>query len=69
MNTIIEILRGLVGLFVDDEFLALGVLAVVGLTAFLITIVDAAPLGAGAALLSGSLLVLIAGAVRTARKV
>jgi hypothetical protein len=68
MNTIIEILRGLVGLFVDDEMLAAGVLGVVGLTAFLVVVAGTDPLTAGAILLIGNLLVLIAGAMRTARR-
>jgi hypothetical protein len=68
MNIIIEILRGLVGLFVDDEMLAVGVLSVVGLTAFLVIIAGVDPLTAGAILLIGNLLVLIVGATRTARR-
>ena len=68
MNTIIEILRGLVGLFVDDEMLAVGVLGVVGLTAFLVTVAGTEPLTAGAVLLIGNLLVLIVGTTRTARR-
>jgi hypothetical protein len=68
MNTVIEIIRGLVGLFVDDEMLAVGVLGVVGLTAFLVTIAGTDPLTAGAILLIGNLLVLIVGATRTARR-
>lgn len=68
MNTIIDILRGLFGLFVEDELLAVSVLGVVGITAFLITIVGTEPLAAGAVLLCGNVLVLIAGVVRTARR-
>lgn len=68
MNTIIEILRGLVGLFVDDELLAIGVLGVVGITAGLVTIAGTDPLAAGTVLLCGNVMVLIAGAVRTARR-
>ena len=68
MSTIIEILRGLVGLFVDDELLAVGVIGVVGLTTLLLGIGAAEPLAAGATLLCGNLLVLIVGVVRTARR-
>jgi hypothetical protein len=68
MNTIIEALRGLVGLVVDDELLAVGVLAVVGLTALLIIATGTEPLLAGAILLFGNMLVLVVGAVRTARR-
>jgi hypothetical protein len=66
MTTIIEILSGLVGLFVDDELLAVGVLGIVGLTA-LTTTIGREPLLAGALLLCGSLRVLVLGAIRTAR--
>jgi hypothetical protein len=68
MTAIIEILSGLYGLFVDDELLAVGVLGVVALAALLIKIIGTEPLAAGAELLCGSLLVLIVGAVRTARR-
>lgn len=68
MNTIIEILHGLVGLFVDDELLAIGVLGVVGITAGLISITGTDPLAAGTVLLCGNVLVLIAGAIITARR-
>lgn len=68
MNTIVDILRGLLGLFVDDELLAVGVLGVVAITAFLVTIVGTEPLAAGVVLLCGNVLVLIVGAVRTARR-
>jgi Flp pilus assembly protein TadB len=68
MTAIIEILRGLYGLFVDDELLAIGVLCVVALAALLIKIVGMEPLAAGAGLLCGNLLVLIIGAMRTARR-
>jgi hypothetical protein len=68
MKTLIEILRGLAGLFVDDEWLVLGVLFVVGLVAFLVIVVDAKPQTGGVVLLCGNILVLIGGAVRTARR-
>ena len=67
MNTITEILRGLVGQFVDDELLAIGVLGVVGLSAVLI-FPGAEPLAAGIVMLLGSTLVLVLGAIRTARR-
>jgi hypothetical protein len=67
MKTILEILRGLVGLFVDDELLAVGVLGVVALTVLSITVVGTAPLAAGAVLLCGNMVVLVVGAVGKAR--
>lgn len=68
MNTIMEILRGVVGLFVDDELLAIGVLGVVGLTVLLVNVFGTEPLAAGAVLLCGNILVLIVGAAKTARR-
>jgi hypothetical protein len=68
MSTLIEILRGLVALFVDDELLAVGVLGVVGITAVLITVVGIEPLAAGVVLLCGNVVVLMLGAIRTARR-
>jgi hypothetical protein len=68
MSTLREVLKGLLGLFVDDAGLALGVLAVVGVTALLIKALGVDPLTAGACLLLGTLLVLAAGAVRTAAR-
>jgi len=63
-----EMLRALIGLFVDDELLAVGVLGAVGLTALLLDVIGIAPLAAGGILLSANILVLVAGAVRTARR-
>ena len=68
MNTINEILRGVVGLFVDDELLAVGVLGVVGLAALCRHIPGVNELVAGAVLLFGCLFVLVIGAVRTAQR-
>ncbi len=68
MNTLREILLGVVGLFVDDELLAVGVLSVVGLTVLLIDVFGTEPILAGAVLLCGNLLVLVLGAIRTARR-
>lgn len=68
MNFIGELGRGLVGLFIDDEFLAVAILAVVAATAALILVVGVAPLAAGALLLVGNVAVLVAGVVRTANR-
>jgi len=66
MTALSEILKGLIGLFVEEEFLALAVLAVVGIAALLIHVIGVNPQVAGACLLIGMLLVLAAGTFRTA---
>jgi hypothetical protein len=68
MTTIREILRNIVGLFLDDEFLAIAVLVIVAVTAFLILGLGAESSLAGGFLLFGNVLVLIRGVVRTARQ-
>jgi len=68
MTVVMQILRAFLGLFVDDEFLALGVLAVVALTALLMQVRDAQPLAAGSVLMGGLLLVLGLGVLRTVRR-
>jgi hypothetical protein len=68
VSTMLEVLRGLLGLFVDDGVLALGVLAVVAVTALLIKALGVDPLAAGACLPLGMVLVLAAGAARTAAR-
>lgn len=67
MSTLTEILRGFVGLFIDDEFLALAVLAVVALTAILMLVIGVPAEISGAFLFLGNVLVLVLGAMRTAR--
>ncbi len=67
MSAMIEMLRALVGLFVDDEWLAVGVLGVVGLTALSVNVFGARPLVASGMLLGGNILVLVMGVLRTAR--
>lgn len=67
MNIISFILRELFGLFVDDEFLALGVLVVVALTGLLAWI--AAPqLLVGGLLLAGCVAVVMSSALKASRK-
>ena len=68
MIIILELLRACVGLFVDDEFLAVAILAVVAATAVLVLLVRVQPLLAGAVLIIGTVSVLAIGAVRTARR-
>ena len=64
MTAIVQIVRGLLGLFFADAVLVFGVLAVVGLTAVLIDAGGVAPLAAGGVLLLGNLLALVAGTLR-----
>jgi hypothetical protein len=68
MTTIVEILRNVLGLFLDDEFLAIAVLVIVAVTVFLILGLGAEPSLAGGFLLFGNVLVLIRSVVRTARR-
>lgn len=67
MTLLNSVIREIVGLFVDDEFLALATLAVVGVTAIVVkgTTIDARV--AGVMLLGGCLVVLLGGVWRTAR--
>lgn len=67
MSTLTEILRGIIGLFIDDEFLAIAVLAVVALTAVLMLVIGVPAEISGAFLFLGNVLVLVFGAMRTAR--
>ncbi len=67
MSTLTEILRGIIGLFIDDEFLAIAVLAVVALTAVLMLVIGVPAEISGAFLFLGNVLVLVLGAMRTAR--
>ena len=68
MNMLNIVTREIVGLFVEDEFLALATLAVVGVTAIVVkgTTIDATV--AGVMLLGGCLVVLVGGVWRTARQ-
>ena len=68
MNTVVEILNSVVGLFVDDAFLTIAILAVVVATATLILPLGVEPLLGGGFLLVGSLVVLVASAVRTGQR-
>lgn len=68
MDTVRFLLRELVGLFIDDEFLAIAILIVVGLAALLAYAANAASLVIGAVLFLGCLGVLIASALRGAAK-
>ena len=68
MRTLIAILREVVGLFVDDGSLALAILAVVGIAAFLAIILKASALAVGLVLLGGCVAVLVENIMRTVRR-
>jgi hypothetical protein len=68
MRTLIAILREVAGLFVDDGSLALAILAVVGVAAFLAIILKASALAVGLVLLGGCAGVLIENIMRTVRR-
>ena len=65
MSTIVEILNSIIGLFVDDAFLTIAILAVVAATGTLILSLGVEALLGGGFLLLGSVFVLVASAVRT----
>ncbi|WP_045835769.1 hypothetical protein [Hyphomicrobium sp. 99] len=68
MTTMREILNGLIGLFLDDEFLAVAILAVVAVTALLSLGFETRPWWTGAFLLVSIVFVLAGSVLRTARK-
>ena len=68
MNALKAVWAELIGLFVDDEFLAVAILAVVALAALLATLAALPPLGVGAVLFLGCLGALVVGVWRTARR-
>jgi hypothetical protein len=68
MSTLRAVFAELLGLFVDDEALALGILAVVVLAVALVALLPEPSLLAGAVLLFGCLGVLFGTAIRTARR-
>jgi hypothetical protein len=68
MNTLIEALRELAGLFVEDGSLALAILAVVAV-AMILSVFAAAPVAAGVVLLVGCLGVLVENILRARRQV
>jgi hypothetical protein len=67
MNLLRASFREVVGLFLDDEFLAMSVLIVVGAAAVLLKLQAVAPLTAGGVLLVGCLGVLLTSVWRTAK--
>lgn len=67
MNLVALICREFVGMFVDDEFLALAVLGVVGIAALAAFWIALPPLGTGGILLAGCIAILMTSALK-ARK-
>ena len=65
MKLVITALREVLGLFVEDEFLALGILFVAGVTMVITKAWPVDSLAAGAGLLFGCLAVLVVGILRT----
>jgi hypothetical protein len=68
MRGLIGIGRALLGLFVEDEFLAAGTLAIVVIAALLLHAFGVQPRLAGTFLLVGNIVVLVVGAVRAGRR-
>jgi hypothetical protein len=68
MNTLAAVMRELLGLFVDDGSLALGVLAVVLLAAVSTALLPDLPLATGAILLLGCLGALLVNLARAVRR-
>ena len=59
MNTLLNVLRELAGLFIDDGWLALSVSFAVALAAIIVALAPDAPILAGIALLVGCLCALL----------
>jgi hypothetical protein len=68
MIVLANVLRELVGLFVDDGALALAILAIVALAGVMAMLMPGVPLATGAILLFGCLAVLLANAVKAGRR-
>ena len=67
MTSLLALLRDVVSLFVDDGSLALAILGVVAIAAIVAALMPKMPLLAGAALLAGSVGVLVLNVLRAAR--
>ncbi len=68
MRLLALVFAELVGMFVDDELLAIALLAVVGFSAVLAFVVHVPSLLVGLSLLAGCLIVLVASAARGIRR-
>jgi len=68
MTMLVTAFRMLVGLFVDDDSLALAIIVIVLLSSIFATLMPDLPLAAGAVLLVGSLGVLFANVMKAAQR-
>jgi len=68
MTMLVTAFRMLVGLFVDDDSLALAIIVIVPLSSIFATLMPDMPLAAGAVLLVGSLGVLFANVMKAAQR-
>ena len=68
MKLLKAVAAAIVGLFVDDEFLALATLAVVGIAAIILKATTLGTIVAAVTLLGGCLAILVVGIWRTARR-
>lgn len=68
MRTLTAILREVAGLFVDDGSLALAILAIVAVAAFLAIVLKVSAFVVGLVLLGGCVAVLIENVIRTAQR-
>ena len=67
MSILFDVVKELFGMFVADLRLAVGVLVLVALVAFLVNYAGIPPLAGGTLLLLGSLLIVIEATIRNAR--
>jgi hypothetical protein len=68
MNAVLAVLREIAGLFVDDGWLALAILAVIALAGIVSVLMPDSPLAAGAILLFGCLGILLANVASAAQR-
>jgi hypothetical protein len=68
MNVLALVFREVLGLFIDDEFLAIAVLTVVGVAAVLSVLLPGWPLVVGGILIVGCVAVLVVSALRAGLK-
>jgi hypothetical protein len=68
MNMMVNVLRELMGLFVDDGALALAIVAIVVLAAIVAALMPDLPLAAGAVLLVGCLGTLLLNVISAGRR-
>jgi hypothetical protein len=68
MSILVAVFRELIGLFVDDGSLALAILGVVMLAAFVVSVTPKVPMAGGGILLFGCLGLLLANVLRSSRR-